>query len=96
MSYENVIEVTIPEKLWQDTGEEEDKGARLRCTFCINGRDHHVEAIAVKHREDIQVAVDSVFESNLHGMYDVGEPDKHFQTMTIKGREYVLSMTPYC
>jgi hypothetical protein len=95
---QNIFELTIPDEAWEETGVEEDAlDARLLTTVCINGVNHHLEAFQVETTEQgIQQAVDIAFEGNIGGICDVSEPDGHWQTVTIKGKEYALAMTPFC
>jgi hypothetical protein len=90
------VTVALPEDAWENTGPEEDPSARLLASLVLYGCYHHLEAYAVKPDEDTQCAAHESFSSNVDGMYAVGEPDKPFQSVDIKGREYILTMTPYC
>lgn len=96
MVFECAIEIEIPDDIWEEVGSDEDLRSRLYCSFLIGGVYHHVEAIAVKMEGHYQKAVDSEFDGVLDGMYEISTPDKPFQTITIRGREYVLTMTPFC
>jgi hypothetical protein len=93
------FELNIPDDAWEETGVDPgDMEARLSTEVRVNGVGHHLEAFQVKVNEktDIQEAADIVFESNIGGICDVAEPDGHWQTVTIRGKEYVLAMTPFC
>ena len=93
------LEFTIDDSLWEESGVDDyDRTARLHATVCINGVFHHLEAFAVVENEKthVQEAADTAFEDNNGGIYDVAEPDGHWQTVKIKGRDYVLAMTPFC
>lgn len=101
MSYKNAIKLDIPEDLWENSGptqpedDVDDPSARMFVTVTIGGVLHYLEAYAVTNG-DIQAAVYEGFENNIEGAYQLGEPDKRFETVEIKGREYILVMTPYC
>ena len=102
MSYENAIKLDIPDELWENSGptseedETNDPSARMFVTIQIFGVLHYLEAYAIDPDPDFQKPAYEGFEGNLDGVYMVGQPDKRFETVTIKGREYVLVMTPYC
>ena len=95
-AFERSVTVVIPDDAWEHTGPEDDPSARLLGSLVLYGCYHHLEAYAVIDDEGTQSAAHPSFHENLDGMYAVGEPDKPFQTVEIKGREYVLTMTPYC
>ena len=95
-AFEKAVTVEVPDDAWEPTGPEEDPTARLLASLVVCGCYHHLEAYAIDPDDDIQQAAHESFQSNLDGMYAVGEPDKRFQSVEIKGREYVLTMTPYC
>ena len=96
MSNRVIHDLVIDDDEWEPTGSDDDLDSRLLLTVCVNGVNHHLEAYAVEVKEDIQVVRDSLFESNYEGMCMASEPDGRYQTTTIKGREYVLLMTPHC
>lgn len=97
VAFEKAVTVNIPVDAWQPNGPEDDPTSRLLSSLVIYGTYHHLEAYAVTEDENgIQVAAHPIFQSNLDGMYEVGEPDKAFECVTIGLRQYVLAMTPYC
>ena len=99
MNMRNTFDTYIPEDAWEPTGVEEDTlSSRLSVTLFINGVPHHLEAYEVKINEKsgAQEPVDVVFESNIGGIGIVSEPDGPWHTVSIKGKEYVVVMTPFC
>jgi hypothetical protein len=96
-AFERAVVVDVPESAWEPTGSEEDPTSRLLAALVVCGYYHHLEAYAVKEDpEGYQQIADPLFSENFEGMCSLGGPDGPFQTITIKGREYVLAMTPYC
>ncbi len=84
----------IGDEEWTPTGDGDDPTSRLNATFDVNGLSMHLEAWAVKlDSSDIQRAVDPSF-CDLEGLYNVFE-DTCFDTLRIRGRDYVLVATPY-
>jgi len=93
------FELSIPDSQWEPCGvDDENFESRLATAVYINGVPHHLEAFQIKVNEKTgaQEAVDVAFEPNIGGICDVAEPDGHWQTVTIKDKEYVLVMTPFC
>lgn len=95
------VDLHIPDSAWEPCGgEDPESRTRLHASVCVNGVHHHLEAYEVKVEDkngiDMQVVVDSMFESNFEGMCMASEPDGRYQTVEIEGREYVLCMTPFC
>jgi hypothetical protein len=88
-------EMDVPDDAWEEDGSDEDPSSRLLTAVVLNGYHFHLWAFAVVNGETQEVA-DTLFRENLEGVYSVGEPDKRYQTVHIKGRDYVLSLTPYC
>lgn len=89
------IEIVIPDDNWQEAGVAEDPSSRLLCTFVINGMHYHVEAFATVMVDGVQLAAHNDCERSLDGMFEIGQPGGPFETMEIRGREYILTMTPY-
>ena len=87
------LRITITDEQWESTGDEEDPSARilLRENVSINGTGFHLEGWAV---DDEGYA--------LYGEDDLSQiaagvgADGPFETVTIRGREYALVMTPHC
>lgn len=96
MAYENAKTLEIDDDWWEETGSDDDPSSRLLGSLCINGVYHHLEAYAVTEKKGMQEAADLTFEEHVEGMFLVGQPDKAFQTVEIRGRQYVLTMTPFC
>jgi len=93
----NSVDLKIKDEDWAPTGDESDPTSRLLISVYVNGVPHHLEAYAVKDDEEgYQTAVDSAYDSNLHGMFQVSEAEGRWETLEISGREYVLAMTPFC
>ena len=93
------IELNIPDDAWEESGvDPENMETRLATVVMVNGIGHHLEAFQVKTNEKtgVQEAADVAFESNIDGICNVAEPDGHWQTVTIRGKEYALAMTPFC
>jgi hypothetical protein len=85
----------LPDSLWHATGHESDPGARLLMTMRINGVPHHLEAVAVENHADFQeLAKASGYEAD--AVWDLFSASGHMDVMTIKGRSYILLMSPYC
>lgn len=83
--------IDIPESAWEVCVDE----SRLLAQITVNGLSMHLEAWEVYDTKDgMQCAVqhDEDFERIF---YAVGA-DAAFQTLTIRGREYVLVATPHC
>lgn len=82
----------IPEEFWGANLQCEADG-RLLGVLGINGARFHVEALPVTRLHGYQVGADPVSESRLEGLiaqFDV----PGFQTVEIRGRSYVLVITP--
>ena len=88
--------VVIPDDAWENNGIVLP-WSRLYARLEINGVHFHLEAIAIEEGVDgIQKACEPSFETNLCAIADVSEPDGNWDTMVIRGREYVVFATPYC
>lgn len=87
-------QVTIPDDAWKD---EDGNGHRLLAQIRVNGIGFHVTAIAVCEGDDgVQHACDADEEWELDAIADIGRAGGAWQTLTIKGREYVVFATPHC
>lgn len=87
------LEFTIPQDAW--SGPTDPADGRLTCDVRINGVSFWVEAVPVKvNGKGIQVGVDDVSESRLVGL-SVEFDAPGFQTLVIRGREYVVHLTPF-
>lgn len=86
--------VEIPDRMWTETGPDEDPAARLLARIAILGTDMHLEAVAVRIVDHMQRALDS--DDSFGNLAAFAEPDGPFQTTSIRGRDYVLAAYPYC
>jgi hypothetical protein len=101
--------LTIPEDVWREHGEWPHPGDpttahfqpsdRLSATLTINGTPFFAEAYALVHGEQQaaiqqQAAMQDDDDLDLH--HQAAHGDGPFQTMTIRGREYVVVVTPHC
>jgi len=96
---ELILHIDLRQIYWRPTGawlgEGADPRARLTATVQIAGADHFLEAIEVAEIDSVQVGVNGA-EGELEEL-DVfaGDGDGHFETVSIEGREYALSMVPF-
>lgn len=97
------LEISIPEDAWRDeefrgnSQEDPAEGSRLFARVTINGIGFHAEAIEVAEGEHgMMEAVDAQFEESLSAYYEAAGAGSPFQTMTIRGREYAVFITPHC
>lgn len=101
--------LTIPESAWREHGDWPDPGDpttahfqpsdRLSTMVTINGTAFFAEAYALIHDEQQaamrqQAAVQDDDDLDLH--HQAAHGDGPFQHMTIRGREYVVVLTPSC
>jgi hypothetical protein len=101
--------LTIPESAWREHGDWPDPGDpatahfqpsdRLSAMVTINGTTFLAEAYALVHDEQQaagrqQAAVQNDDDLELH--HQAAHGDGPFQHMTIRGREYVVVLTPSC
>ena len=101
MRLENSPTVTIPEDAWEDwsdyEGETSEQGSRLGTHIVINGIYFHVEAIEVEETdESIQEAKDAAWQESFDSYYAAAGADGGVNTMTIRGREYAVFLSPFC
>jgi hypothetical protein len=101
--------LTIPESAWREHGDWPDPGDpatahfqpsdRLSAMVTINGTAFFAEAYALVHDEQQaagrqQAAVQDDDDLDLH--HQAAHGDGPFQNTTIRGREYVVVLTPSC
>jgi hypothetical protein len=86
-----VVVLTIPDTAWR----EDLNGDRLLAILVINGTFHHLEAIRVIEDDDgIQQAASEELVETFEAMYAIGG-EGPFDTVTMRGDEYVLVVTPF-
>lgn len=102
------LSLDIAEDDWEITGDDEDPGSRLTLnpTLRIAGVPMHLEAYAVHEEPEgvasggfvstMQVADHAWGETAVNCIYEIGGHDKPLDTVTIRGREYVLVAYPHC
>lgn len=90
--------LTIQPHEWEENGPKGDPTARLRVTVDINGVPHHCEAYAVEMRGTVQEQVASldVWGDTIGAVYGAVGGDGAWASQDIKGRQYVLIVTPHC
>ncbi len=103
--------LTIPESAWREHGDWPDPGQpatahfqpsdRLSAMVTINGTAFFAEAYALVHDEQHaamlqQAAVQDDDDLDLHLHHQAAHGDGPFQHITIRGREYVVVLTPSC
>lgn len=87
----------IPDKAWENIGNDDAPEARLLAHIEINGMSLHLEAIEVEiDDDDYQVAVDPAWEDTFQAHYSAFGGDGAFTTTTINGRTYALFASPFC
>lgn len=89
--------IEIPDEAWQEAGGDEHPWARLYTNMSINGRHFHVEAIAVKYTgpgEYMEAAVPD-FDNEFDGICAIGGGDYCPGADEIRGRPYVIVVTPH-
>lgn len=90
-------ELTISDDRWVATGNEELPGgaeALLVAPIRINDTFFHLEAWQVEVVDSIQQALQRDEELGL--IYNAVGANGHWDTVTIREREYVLVATPFC
>lgn len=60
------------------------------------GTMHHLEAIEVRVENDVQVAANPEHQEAFDDAYSAVGADGPWMTVPIKGRDYVLVLTPFC
>lgn len=86
--------LSIPRAAWKDISEPQD-GSVLATTVLIEGVSHHLKATQVETCDSVQCAVDSQSEEELAQMHAACGACAPFQTVSIGGKHYVVTMTPY-
>jgi len=116
--------VTIPDDLWEESGEPGSEGSRLLCQIVVNGCVLHLEAYAIaweqtdrhSHSADldahvwqpvrvlraspdeecngVQMAADPEWDETIGYVQQAIYGDGAWDTVFIRGREYVLFATP--
>lgn len=90
MSDRRVVVLTVPEDAWIE-GRNRD---HLVAILVINGTFHHLEAVRVVENDDgIQKPASEDLTDTFDAMYQIGA-EGPFDTVTIRGAEYVLVVTP--
>lgn len=95
---ENVLHIDLATIKWRATGawlgEDADSRARLSAVVRIGGADHHLDAIEVAEIDGMQCSVNGA-EEEFEDLDMFAGNGGRFETVSIEGREYVLSMTPF-
>lgn len=91
MSERPVVALSVPDDAWM----EDRNGDRLLAIVVLNGTFHHLEAIRVIEDDDgIQQAASEDLAETFEAMYAIGG-EGPFDTVTLRGGEYVLVITPF-
>ena len=103
-----IVSITIPEDQWELIGFDDDdneNASRLLAIIKINGAYFHLEAVEVRAGKPIHphANIDVEFPTQeyvdapdwIQVAIDASSDGDTVQTITIKGREYVLIATPY-
>lgn len=91
MSERPVLALSVPDNAWM----EDRNGDRLLAILVLNGTFHHLEAIRVIEDDDgIQQAASEDLVETFDAMYAIGG-EGPFDTVTIRGGDYVLVVTPF-
>lgn len=91
MSDRRVFVLTVPEEAWMEGRNRDHRVAIL----VINGTFHHLEAVrVVEDDEGIQKTASADLAETLDAMYQIGA-EGPFDTVTMRGAEYVLVVTPF-
>ena len=91
MSERPVLALSVPDDAWM----EDRNGDRLLAILVLNGTFHHLEAIRVVEDDDgIQQAASEDLAEIVEAMYAIGG-EGPFDTVTMRGCEYVLVVTPF-
>ena len=92
MSERHVRAITLTDDDWMRAGENDD---HLTAILVVNARFHHLEAVRVIDDDDgVQRAASAEFEEWLDAVYQLGG-EGPFDTVTIRGNEYVVIATPF-
>lgn len=91
MSDRRVVVLTVSEDAWIQ-GRNRD---HLVAILVINGTFHHLEAVRViEDDEGIQKAASEDLTETFDAMFQIGG-EGPFDTVTMRGAEYVLVVTPF-
>ena len=95
---DDILHIDLSKIMWRATGaflgEGADNRARLTATVQIGGADHHLEAIEVAEIDGLQVGVNGA-ELAFEELDLFNGTDGKFETVSIEGRKYALSLTPF-
>lgn len=93
----NVVTVTFPEHQWELNDALDDPTACLRGPILIiNGLPMHLEAWAVDYDEaGIQQPADEYAE-DYEKLHEAVHADGSFNTISIRGRDYIVVASPFC
>ena len=78
-----------------DFADDQPAETRLWCSVNLGGMALHMEAIQVAEIDGMQRAVNPDLEDDLDALSRIANTGP-FRTTTIRGKEYVLVLTPYC
>ena len=96
---EETIRFTIPEGAWSEvlwgSGDDPSNRDRLLAQVCVNGTYHHLEAYRIRYTRGGELilanpAMEKELMPTLQDLYDGA-----YETVTIRGEEYVLFMFPH-
>lgn len=91
MSERPVLALSVPDDAWM----EDRDGDRLLAILVLNGTFHHLEAIRVIEDDNgIQQAASEDLAATFEAIYAIGG-EGPFDTVTLRGGEYVLVITPF-
>jgi hypothetical protein len=91
MTDRSVLALSIPDDAWV----EDRNGDRLLAILVLNGTFHHLEAIRVVEDSDgVQQPALEDFAETFEAMYAIGG-EGAFDSVTMRGAEYVLVVTPF-
>lgn len=96
---DQTIRLTVPESAWSenpwDFHDEMSHRDRLLAQVCINGTYHHLEAYRIRYTRNGELilanpTMEKELMPTLQEIYDGA-----YETVTIRGEEYVLFMFPH-
>lgn len=94
------VALLIPDAEWFDAGPKHDPTARLMCTVYVNRCPMHAEAWAVCAVDDEEtggtVQTPVVWPEKFEAVYRGVQADGPWATVGLRGREYVIIITPHC
>jgi hypothetical protein len=89
--------VRVPDASWEENDGMDDPSDRLRVTLMVNGRyPMHFEAWAVTYDDNEMVQHLPDHDDDLDLFATAVGSDGSFQTISIRGREYILLASPFC